>query len=284
MVNPKSYSVIIVPSDHSGTRQYRVTRTALILGSVLLTVLTAIIVTFAGTHLNVLRTARRVSMLESENEQLRKDVALIDELARELEHLSAQRAQIMNMLGGEEFDEESIDLGPIAGSEVSPGTVILSDVERVQQLFADGARRSFAPRTWPADGPVRREFLPEATEGARSHPGLTIEVLEGEPARAAARGRVVESGLDEHGTPNLVLDHGYGFRTVYAGFARPLVSAGQIIEQQQAIAAFDATGPERRGGAGQIDGTTLYFEIRVDGIAIDPRDYLTPRQGRRRGS
>jgi murein DD-endopeptidase MepM/ murein hydrolase activator NlpD len=63
-----------------------------------------------------------------------------------------------------------------------------------------------------------------------------------------------------------------------------LVSAGQIVEQQQAIAAFDVTSPERRGGAGRIDGTALYFEIRVDGIAIDPRKYLTPRQGRRRGS
>jgi murein DD-endopeptidase MepM/ murein hydrolase activator NlpD len=162
--------------------------------------------------------------------------------------------------------------------------VVLSDVERVQQLFADGARRSFAPRAWPADGPVRREYFPEASDGARSHPGLTIEVLEGEPARAAARGRVIDSGLDDNGTPNLVLDHGYGFRTVYSGFARPLVSAGQIVEQLQAIAAFDANSPEGRGGAGQIDGTTLYFEIQVDGIAIDPRNYLTPRQGRRRGS
>ena len=284
MEEPKSYSIIIVPSDHSGTRQYRVTKTVSITVVVLLSVLTGIVVTFAGTHLNVLRTARRVNVLELENAQLREDVALIDELARELEHLSAQRAQIINMLGGEEFDEDADELGLAMASEVSPGTEILSDVERVQQLFADGARRSFAPRTWPTDGPVRREFLPEAVDGASRHAGLTIEVLEDEAARASARGRVVESGLDSDGRPNLVLDHGYGFRTVYAGFARPLVSVGQMVEQQQPIAAFDTTSPGSRGGAGQIDGTTLYFEIRVDGIAIDPRDYLTPRQGRRRGS
>ena len=284
MEAPKSYSIIIVPSDHSGTRQFRATRTVLILAIVLLTVSTAIVVTFAGTHLNVLRTARRVNMVEAENAQLREDVALIDELARELEHLSAQRAQIVNMLGGEEFDENALDLGPLADDQISPGTEALSDVERVQQLFADGARQSFAPRTWPVDGAVRREYLPQAANGVAAHLGLTIGGLPGEAVRAAARGRVIESGLDSSGVPILVLDHGYGFRTVYAGFARPLVSAGQIIEQQQAIAEFDVTSSERRGGAGQIDGAALYFEIRVDGIAIDPRDYLTPRQGRRRGS
>jgi septal ring factor EnvC (AmiA/AmiB activator) len=284
MEEPKSYSIIIVPSDHSGTRQFRVTRTVLILAAVLLTVATGVVVTFAGTHLNVLRTARRVTVVEIQNAQLREDVARIDELARELEHLSAQRAQIINMLGGEGLDETGLDLGPIAGTEVSPGVAALSDVERVQQLFADGARQSFAPRSWPADGPVRREFMPQAAEGISAHMGLTIDVLEGEAVRAAARGRVIESGLDANGVPILVLDHGYGFRTVYSGFARPLVSAGQMIEQQQPIAAFDLTSPEKRGGASQIDGAALYFEIRVDGIAIDPREYLTPRQGRRRGS
>ena len=81
-----------------------------------------------------------------------------------------------------------------------------------------------------------------------------------------------------------MLDHGYGFRTVYAGFARPLVSVGQIVERQQSIAEFDATGSGTRNRAGRIEEPTLYFEIRVDGLAIDPRNYLTPRQGRRRGS
>ena len=52
-------------------------------------------------------------------------------------------------------------------------------------------------------------------------------------ATAAGRGRVVESGLTESGEPRLVLDHGYGFRTVYSGFARPMVSVGQIVERHR---------------------------------------------------
>jgi septal ring factor EnvC (AmiA/AmiB activator) len=253
-----------------------------IVGAGLILVMAAVFITFAATHLSVLQTARRVNTLEAENVNLRDEVARIDELAQELEYLSAQRAQILNMLGGEDLGAELESA--MAAEPLPPLDEPLSDVELVQQLFANGARRSFAPRTWPASGPVRREYIPEAEEGYAAHPGLSIEVMEGDPVRAAGRGRIVEAGLSEYGEPSLVLDHGYGFRTVYAGFARPLVRVGQIVERQQPIAEFDGAGPAPRDRAGRIDEPTLYFEIQVDGMPIDPRNYLTPRQGRRSGS
>jgi murein DD-endopeptidase MepM/ murein hydrolase activator NlpD len=280
--DPKSFSVIIVPSDHSRTRQFRVSQTMVFVGAGLLLTLTAIFVTFAATHLNVLKTARNVNSLEAENLQLREDVARIDDLARQLEVLSAQRAQIYNMLGGEELEAGGEFAMPM--DEAVPEAEPLGDTESIERIIADGARLSFAPRSWPTTGRVRREFQPEAEGGSSAHPGLSLEVLALEPARAAGRGRVLESGLSESGEPRLVLDHGYGFRTVYAGFARPMVSVGQIVERQQAIAEFDESGSPSGNRAGRITGPTLYFEIRVDGLAIDPRNYLTPRQGRRRGS
>lgn len=279
---PKSYSVIIVPSDHSGTRQFRVSRTLVIAAVALLVIVVGVVLTFVATHLSVLQTARRVGSLEEENAQLREDVARIDELARDLEYLSAQRAQILNMLGGEEFD--AVEFGGVTEPLLIESAEPLSDAERVQQLFADGARRGFAPRSWPLEGEVAREFLPEAEGGADAHPGLTLRAMPDEAVRAAGRGRVVESRLGDAQVPVLVIDHGYGFRSVYAGFARTLVRVGQVVERQQEIAEFDGSGPGGRDRAGQIDGPALYFEIRVDGMPIDPREYLTPRQGRRRGS
>ena len=281
MEEPKSYSVIIVPSDHSRTRQFRVSQMMVYVGAGLIFTLTAIFVTFAATHLGVLQTARKVNALEAENLQLREDVGRIDELARQLEVLSAQRAQIFNMLGGEDLEtgaEFALPSEMIDG-EVDP----LSDSETIEQIIADGARLAFAPRSWPTAGRVRREFQPEAEGGAGEHQGLSLEVLDAEPARASGRGRVVESGLSESGEPRLVLDHGYGFRTVYSGFARSLVSIGQLVERQQAIAEFDGPGSASGNRAGRISEPTLYFEIQVDGLPIDPRNYLTPRQGRRRG-
>lgn len=282
MEEPKSYSVIIVPSDHSGTRQFRISRTMVVVGSALAVLLAVVLLTFAVTHLSVLRTARRVSTLEEENAQLREDLARVDELASELEFLSAQRAQIMKMLGNEDFD--TAETGGGADALVLDPVDPLADAEKVQQLFADGARQGFAPRQWPVDGDVTREFFPQPEDGRPAHPGLSLEAADGEAVRAAGRGRVVESRLDSDGRPELVLDHGYGFRSVYVGFDRSLVSAGQIVEQGQAIAAFGDRSPEGRNRAGRIDPPALYFEIRVDGVPIDPREYLTPRQGHRRGS
>jgi hypothetical protein len=109
---PKSYSVIIVPSDHSKTRQFRVSQIMVYVGAGLVATLLVVFVTFAATHLSVLQTAQKVNTLEAENLQLREDVARIDELARQLEVLSAQRAQIVNMLGGE-VNSFAIKLGVI---------------------------------------------------------------------------------------------------------------------------------------------------------------------------
>jgi murein DD-endopeptidase MepM/ murein hydrolase activator NlpD len=251
-------------------------------GAVLLATLAVIFITFAATHLGVLQTARKVGVLEAENAELREDVARVDELARELEILSAQRAQILNMLGGEDIEAGAEFALPADPAEVEADP--LSDTERIEEIIADGARLPFAPRMWPTSGKVRREFQPDPEADSSEHPGLSLEALPGEPVRSSARGRVVEAGLGPDGNPRLVLDHGYGFRTVYAGFARPLVRIGQTVEQQQAIAEFDDTSSATRNGVSQIDGPTLYFEIRVDGLPIDPRNYLTPRQGRRRGS
>jgi len=282
MEEPKSYSVIVVPSDHSRTRQFRVSQMMVYVGAALLITLTTIFVTFAITHLSVLRKASRVETLEIENLQLREDVARIDELAQQLETLSAQRAQIYNMLGREDL---AADMEFAPGAETQSLEVdAMSDPESIEQVIADGARLAFAPRSWPTTGQVRREFQPNAEGGVPPYPGLGLEVLASEPARAAGRGRVVESGLSPAGTTRLVLDHGYGFRTVYEGFARPLVNVGQVVERQHAIAEFDEAGPAEGDQVGRLGEPTLYFEIQVDGMPIDPRVYLTPRQGRRRGS
>jgi murein DD-endopeptidase MepM/ murein hydrolase activator NlpD len=259
----KTYSIIIVPGDHSGTRQYRVSQRLLWTAGLLLAVLALTIVFFVVTYSSTLARARRVATLEEENQQLRDQVLTVNQLNAELEDLSSLRAQVLAMLGldsedsGEEFDMED-------DGDISLATL---DVERLDHLRAAQALQTLSPTQWPVLGAVAREFVPGSAKSP--HPGLDIRTAVGAPVTAAGRGRVVESGYDPTLGNYLILDHGFGFASVYGHAERVVVAREQVVDQGQVIAYL--------GKSDSGEGAELYFEVRLDGEPIDPRRMLGPQ-------
>lgn len=277
MASVKSYSIIIVPSDHSGTRQYRISRTMLFVLAGLAAILVVTLAIFAFTYGSLLMDARRVSELETENEALRIQVARVDDLSRELESMSGLRAQVLSLLGTDELSD--VPALETIGETVEFERRALVDVERLQQLFADASRAPFAPRAWPAEGTVRREFIAQATADEAAHPGIAIDVGDDPQVRAAGRGRVLEASFAESTGHVVVIDHGYGFRSTYANLDRVEVRVGQAVDRGQAIGEIDR---DRESSGGRDRTSTmlrgaLYFELRVDGSPVDPRTHLEPR-------
>ena len=69
------------------------------------------------------------------------------------------------------------------------------------------------------------------------------------------------------GYGNLVeIEHPGGVRTRYGHLARVLVSPGESVGQGQTIG--------RMGSTGRSTGTHLHYEVRVNGVAVDPLDYI----------
>ena len=97
------------------------------------------------------------------------------------------------------------------------------------------------------------------------HLGLDYEP-EDDKVLASEAGTVVT--LMERGGYGLMLeiDHGSGFVTRYAHLDSASVAIGDKVQQGQAIATA--------GSSGNVDEKTLHFEIRVDGLAYNPRYYL----------
>lgn len=262
----ETYSIIIVPGDHSGTRQYRVSRRLLLTALALVLLLSSTVAFFVVTYSTTLARARRVGELEAENQELRDQVLTVNQLNAELEDLSSLRAQIVAMLGMEsEEGELDFDLG---GGEISLATL---DVERLDHLRAAQMLQVASPSQWPVLGSVSREFFPGG-KGKPGHLGLDIRTAEGAPVVAAGRGRVVRTGHDDTYGNYVVLEHGLGFSSLYGSGERILVQKDQVVDQGQIIAYL--------GSSDSGEGAQLYFEVRLDGEPIDPRRILSPQPQR----
>jgi murein DD-endopeptidase MepM/ murein hydrolase activator NlpD len=116
---------------------------------------------------------------------------------------------------------------------------------------------------WPVSGPVTSGF---GIRWGRMHEGIDIAVPTGTPVHTAAAGRVLYAGwLGGYGNL-VVIDHGGGISTAYGHNSSLVVSVGQDVTVGDVIAYSGSTG--------HSTGPHLHFEVRVNGVAVDPLGYL----------
>jgi lipoprotein NlpD len=117
---------------------------------------------------------------------------------------------------------------------------------------------------WPLQGKLSSRY------GLRDrvrHDGIDIKAPPGTKIRAADAGRVIHSGDGLAGYGNLIIvKHGGSYSTVYAHNRRNLVKVGDFVQKGQVIAEVGRTG--------RATTDHLHFEVRRDGKARDPLQYL----------
>jgi murein DD-endopeptidase MepM/ murein hydrolase activator NlpD len=128
---------------------------------------------------------------------------------------------------------------------------------------SSGSGVSASGLVWPVDGPVTSGF---GMRWGRMHEGIDIAVPTGTAVRASASGTVIHSGwLGGYGNL-VVIDHGNGLATAYAHNSSLLVSVGQGVTQGETVSLAGSTG--------NSSGPHVHFEVRVNGVAVDPLLYL----------
>jgi murein DD-endopeptidase MepM/ murein hydrolase activator NlpD len=116
---------------------------------------------------------------------------------------------------------------------------------------------------WPVNGPVVSGY---GLRWGRMHEGIDISAPTGTSILAAAAGSVIHAGwLGGYGYL-VVVDHGNGLATAYAHASAILVAVGQSVSQGETVALVGSTG--------NSSGPHLHFEVRVNGVAVDPLLYL----------
>lgn len=106
------------------------------------------------------------------------------------------------------------------------------------------------------------------------HPGVDVRAPQGTSVKAASDGYVAQVRKPLIGKYSYVMIiHNDGISTVYGHLSKIIVEADQYVAKGQAIGLSGAT-PGTPGAGRFTTGPHLHFEVRVNGIPVDPMGYL----------
>lgn len=115
----------------------------------------------------------------------------------------------------------------------------------------------------PINGTITSRF---GRRWGSTHTGLDIANSSGTPIKAAATGTVVYAGYKGSYGNLVIIAHTDSIQTYYAHCSKIYVSVGQTVSQGETIAAVGSTG--------NSTGPHLHLEVRVNGVAKNPQNYV----------
>ena len=122
---------------------------------------------------------------------------------------------------------------------------------------------------WPTSGRISSYFGGRKSPGgigSTNHKGIDIAVPRGTPIYAADGGTVTYSGWMSGYGYLVQIDHGNGYVTRYGHNSSLTVNVGQHVYKGQQVA--------RAGSTGNSTGNHCHFEVRYNGVAKNPLNYL----------
>lgn len=99
------------------------------------------------------------------------------------------------------------------------------------------------------------------------HAGTDFSAPVGTRVLVTADGVVTSSGFDGGYGKKVVIDHGFGYQTIYAHLSKAVVRQGQRVHRGDVI-AFS-------GNTGRSTGPHLHYEVRKDHDVVNPTAYFT---------
>jgi len=120
----------------------------------------------------------------------------------------------------------------------------------------------------PVESPVKTGFPTRDFDASDAHFGVDIAVSEGTLVRAVGEGYVVLSDWTQGGGYTIAIQHSDGYLSVYKHNKRLLKQTGDHVQAREALAVS--------GNSGEMTtGPHLHFELWQNGLAQDPRPYVT---------
>lgn len=224
---------------------------------------------------------RYYAVLENQEEKVYvPDFAEAEEIVNQLKEKSS--ANIDNITISEKYDTElkvmdNID-DAVASLYSEPKNVVVASNKKSTTPKTSTGKVNTATSisgtkvalgislTKPVSGIISSRFGARSSIRRSAHTGLDIATSTGTPVKAAAAGTVTFSGWKGSYGYLMVVTHSNGVQTYYGHCSKLYFNAGATVSQGQTIAAVGSTG--------NSTGPHLHFEIRVNGVAYNPQNYL----------
>ncbi|WP_428898207.1 Peptidase family M23 [Parelusimicrobium proximum] len=242
------------------------------------------------------------SMAKADNNMLKAKLALIaEELARGRKYLELTQttdSQMRQMLGMP--DAKNVNHPPAFNENMKNmdfTSVFNSDVSEINEndfkeylvgieKAAETRLASFQEIAWyfhnrktvlnstpsirPSKGRITSGFgyrlSPFGTKETKLHSGLDFADKPDSPIIATADGVVRKTGWAAAFGQAVLIDHGFGYSTMYGHVTSIKVKAGDVVKRGTVIATMGTTG--------RSTGTHLHYEVWKDGTPVDPRKYF----------
>jgi len=304
MADPQeTYTIMILPQPTAKGYQFQIAkRTAKRLG--LAAAGLAVVLSMAALHyLVMLGHTWELQTLRSKSTAQQEELARYHELAADLKGQLERlrdfdvKLRVMTDLNpppendgkaGIGGTESAPDTPPLDGKGGREEPVPISDLETsLLSLQADAARQeaSFSelmsslngrmaqwastPSIWPVHGWFSSGFgkrLSPFTGTIMLHKGIDVAAYSGTPIVASADGKVEAVDRDSGLGNVVVIDHGYGIKTLYGHLLQTYVHPGMRVKRGETIATV--------GNTGLSTGPHLHYEVHVNGQAVDPLRYI----------
>ena len=290
-MSDKRFTILVIPEGSHQVRRFGVRLSVLkriaAAAVVLALGLTGLITDYVLTNLDQNELERLQVENLSQREELHRLVVKLEDLRQEIVVLAQNDAKVrvMAKLSAPKSDSMVGVGGPATQEDVNREFSVIQqridevrrqiDLRRESQEEIQGIlndQRSLLaakPGGWPVKGWLTSSFgmRRDPFNGRRKmHEGLDIAARTGTSVTATADG-IVSSVKTEPGYGKVViLDHGYGYRTIYGHNSRYYVKVGQRVRRGERIAAV--------GNTGRSTGSHVHYEIRLNGVPVNPRKYL----------
>jgi len=178
-------------------------------------------------------------------EQLDAQRALLADVDRDLAFFEGELASL---------EAEQTQIEALIAAETTPSSGEATVAGAYVRPVPGAITSAFGPRFHPILGYTRM------------HSGVDMTAAYGQAIRAMAGGRVILAGTHGGYGNTVIIDHGAGLTTLYAHQSSFNASYGDSVE------AGDIVG--YAGSSGLATGPHLHFEVRMNGIPVDPAPYL----------
>ncbi len=297
----QTFTLIVVPDHHAEVKRFRLqTRWVARLAAVVL----ALVIGAVGMSVHyaaVVGDAKENPTLRDENLRLKAELGALRE---QLDHIGStldrverfdQKLRAITLLSD---PQRNLAMGPTEPEEKlgatdnqfvrnKPAEQPRALAEKLDKLSAEAVRQeqslqelqayfqdqksllASTPSVWPVRGLITSDFGVRAdpyTADRVLHAGLDIGGEHGKEVIAPSDGTVVFAGLEGGYGNVLVVDHGYGIKTRYGHLAWFKVKPGEKVKRGQTLAGV--------GNTGRSTGPHLHYEVRVNGIAQNPRKFI----------